>query len=47
MSIMECKDCFRLQDFRSFQRCVHCGSLLCDDCALRNHGCCEDCRDLD
>ena len=43
----ECRDCFRLQDFRSFQKCVGCGALLCDDCAMRSHGYCEDCSEAD
>lgn len=47
MAMMECRDCFRLADPRSFQRCVNCGSLLCDDCAIRNHGFCEDCSELE
>ena len=43
MAMMECKDCFRLADSRCFQHCVHCGVPLCDDCASKNRGVCEDC----
>ncbi len=45
MAMMECRDCFRLADSRCFQRCACCGAPLCDDCAMRNHGLCEDCSD--
>ena len=45
MAMMECRDCFRLADARCFQRCQRCGAPLCDDCANRNRGCCEDCAD--
>ena len=47
MAMMECSDCFRLADSRCFQRCVNCGAPLCDDCASRNHGLCEDCADCE
>ena len=43
MAMMECQDCFRRADARSFQHCVHCGAPICDDCASRNNGCCADC----
>jgi len=43
MAMMECRDCFRLADSRCFQRCVHCGMPLCDDCASKNRCVCEDC----
>lgn len=43
MAMMECEDCFRIQDSRSFRRCLGCGMPLCDDCAIRNHGYCERC----
>ena len=45
MAMMECRDCFRLADSRCFQRCACCGAPLCDDCAMRNHGLCEDCSE--
>ena len=43
MAMMECRDCFRRADARSFQHCVRCGVPICDDCAARNNGCCADC----
>ena len=47
MAMMECRDCFRRADARSFQRCACCGALICDDCATRNNGCCADCAAAD
>lgn len=47
MAMMECSCCHRLADSRSFQRCCDCGAPLCDDCASRNDGLCNDCYDGD
>ena len=43
MAMIECRDCFRLADSRCFQRCSSCGIQICDDCASRNYGLCNDC----
>ena len=45
MSMMECRNCHRIADARSFQRCCDCGAPLCDDCANRRDGLCDDCYD--
>jgi len=45
MSMMECKNCHRFADCRSFQICSGCGAPLCDDCANDHEGLCFDCDD--
>lgn len=45
MSMMECKNCHRIADCRSFQTCQSCGAPLCDDCANEHYGLCADCED--
>jgi len=47
MSLIECSCCHRLADSRSFRRCCDCGSPLCDDCANRSDGLCDECFDAD
>ena len=43
MAMMECRDCLKIADSRSFRRCAMSGAPLCDDCLIRNGGLCEDC----
>lgn len=43
MSMMECRNCHRRMDARSFRLCSDCGAPLCDDCANQSHGLCADC----
>ena len=45
MSRMECICCRKQADARSFLRCSDCGAPLCDDCASRSGGLCEDCSE--
>lgn len=45
MSRMECSCCHKQADARSFLRCPDCGAPLCDDCASRTGGLCNDCDD--
>ena len=47
MSMMECRNCHRIADSRSFQTCADCGAPLCDDCANNHEGLCMDCDDHD
>lgn len=44
MAMMECKNCHRLADVRSFRHCCDCGAPLCDDCANQHEGLCRDCE---
>ncbi|MBR6766537.1 MAG: hypothetical protein IKM02_01160 [Clostridia bacterium] len=47
MSMIECRNCHRVADSRSFQTCSDCGAPLCDDCANNYEGLCPDCDDRD
>ena len=44
MSMMECVDCHRIADARSFRLCASCGAPMCDDCANARNNRCPECE---